>query len=143
MSSEDTAPSVRAETKTATSWEVKGEDVYFYFEAREYRIRGLSSNHSLQQLRVNVLVRRDELVHLDTFDLYKAKARASFIKAVASELYAEEETIKRELGPILLQLEQLQLDQIEAATATEQVRIELTDKQRREALELLRDSRLT
>ncbi len=143
MSSQHFAPPVRADDKPSSpSWEVKGDDVYLYFKPRTYRIRGVSRNQSLQQLRVNVLARHAGLVHLDTLDLYKASARASFIKAAASELCTDEATVKRELGQILLRLEQLQLDQIEAATAAEESQVELTEAQRREALQFLRDGKL-
>ena len=55
-------------------------------------------------------------MHLDTLDLCQAKARAALIKATASELYLEEQVVKRDVGRVLLELEQLLQAQIEAAT---------------------------
>jgi hypothetical protein len=80
-------------------------------------------------------------VHLDTLDLYKARSRASFIKATASELYVDADVIKRDMGTMLLQLESLQLDRIEAATQTHKP-VELTAAEKRSAMKLLKDPKL-
>jgi len=104
-------------------------------------VRGLEKNHSSQQLKVNILVNRDELVHLDTLDLYKARSRTMFIKATATELYIDTDVIKRDIGRLLLQLEQLQLDRIEAATQTQQP-VEPTATEKRAAMKLLQDPNL-
>lgn len=85
--------------------ETTRHEVNIVIDTRKHRIRGLEKDMSLQQLRVNVMASRDDLVHLDTFDLCKAKSRNSFIKATASELFAEEETIKKDIGRLLLALE--------------------------------------
>ncbi len=120
------------------------DEVHLTFDTRHYRVRGLPRNLSPSQLRVNILVRRDELVHLDTLDLCIAKSRASFIKAAASELYTDEQVIKREVGRLLLHLEELQQQQIEAATRPSQpAEVELSESQRRAALALLSDPQLT
>jgi hypothetical protein len=80
--------------------EVQASDheVAITIDTRRYRIRGLEKNLSPHQLRVNVLAMRDDLVHMDTFDLCKAKSRTSFIKATASELYMDEVIIKQDVG---------------------------------------------
>ena len=66
---------------------------------------GVWKDSSAARLRVNLLVSRRELVHLDTLDLYVARQRHTFIKQAAAELYVEEATIKRDLGRVLLELE--------------------------------------
>jgi len=111
-------------------------------EDRSYRVRGLQRNMSTMQLTVNILARRQELVYLDTVDLLKARARNSFIKAAASELYIEEEIIKKDVGGLLLHLEELQRQQIEAAQKPQISTPTLTDQERDQALELLRDPKL-
>lgn len=118
--------------------ELKGQEVHVRIATRHYRIRGLEKNLSPQQLRVNLLATRDGLVHLDTLDLCKAKSRLSFIKATASELYTGEAIIKQDMGRLLLELERLQQDQIEAATRTHDRKVELSASQKRSALEFLR-----
>ena len=96
---------------------------------------------SSQQLKVNILATRDDLVHLDTLDLYKARSRTSFIKATATELFTDNEIIKRDIGTMLLELEQLQQDQIEAATQTQKP-VELNAVEKRTALKFLQDPNL-
>ena len=128
--------------------EIQGDEVHLSFEGiRRYRIRGLNNNHSSQQLKVNILAAREggpgdaPLVHLDTLDLYKARSRTAFIKATASELFTDQQLIKRDIGTMLLKLEALQLESIEAATAVTQP-VELTAAEQRSALNLLKDPNL-
>lgn len=128
--------------------ETIGDEVRLSFDGqRRYRIRGLERNHSSQQLKVNILATRDggpgdsPPVHLDTLDLYKARSRSSFIKATASELYIDGDVIKRDIGTVLLKLEQLQHQRIEGATQTQQpVEVSVNDK--RAAMKLLKDGQL-
>ena len=120
-----------------------GEEVHLLFDGqRRYRIRGLERNYSPQQLKVNVLACRDDLVHLDTLDLYRARSRNSFVKATSSELYVDAATIKRDIGTILLRLEQLQHEQIDSATHCSQTP-ELTAAERSAAIKFLKDPDLT
>ena len=130
-----------AKSKADIVIESKGDEVHLRIDARQYRIRGLEKNHSSQQLKVNILARRDELVHLDTLDLFKARSRNSFIKATATELFTDTDVIKRDIGTMLLQLEQLQHEQIEAATQSQKpVEVSVNDK--RAAMKLLKDPKL-
>ena len=93
--------------------EVTDTDVIIRFADRRYRVRGLDKNHSLDRLKINLLVSRDDLLHVDTLDLYAARSRNAFIKQASAEIYIEEETIKRDLAKILLKLEDLQEKQIQ------------------------------
>jgi len=115
-----------------------GGSISITFDTRSYRVRGLDKNKSTHQMKVNVLATRDDLVHMDTLDLCKARSRTSFIKATASELFVDESTIKKDIGKLLLELEQIQQDQIEAATSKQPKVVELTDAERAEALDFLR-----
>ena len=85
---------------------------------------------STMQLTVNILASRLDLVHLDTVDLVKARARQSFVKAVASELFVDEDVIKKDLGLLLLQLEDRQCQQIEAARHPRSVVPQMSDMER-------------
>jgi hypothetical protein len=118
-----------------------GSEVELIFDTRRYRIRGLENNHSAQQLRVNILAVRNGLVHLDTLDLYQARSRTSFIKATANELFLDQQTVKRDVGQLLLQLEQLQHQRCERETAVAQP-VEVSDADRQAAMQLLTDPRL-
>jgi len=93
-------------------------------------------------LKVNVLVRRDESFYVDTFDLYAARARGVFVKEAARELGFDPEVIKRDLGKVLLKLEELQDQQIEEALAVNNDEIELSDKDKQAALDLLKEPNL-
>jgi hypothetical protein len=84
-------------------------------------VRGLAKNTSPDALRVNLVARRGEVdtagVHLDTLDLYVARARGLFIAQAAKELGVGEETIKRDVGAVILALESLVAEQLAATLA--------------------------
>lgn len=110
---------------------------------RSYTIRGLERNMSSLSLKVSIAVSRSERMHLDTVDLMRAAARQAFVRAAASELYVEEETIKKDLGWLLLQLEDLRNQQIDAAKAVKQPTVVISDSEREQAMTLLQDPQLT
>ena len=123
--------------------EVNDDDIVIHLENRRYRIRGLEKNLCVDQLKVNILVNTEDGLFVDTFDLYAAKPRASFIKQAALELDVTEEVIKQDLGKVLLKLEQLQDDFIrEALTTKPQPPNPMTEKERIEALSLLQSPHL-
>jgi hypothetical protein len=125
-----------------TPIEIKGDEIHIEQGDRRYRIRGLAKNLSHELLKVNVLVARGEAFHVDTLDLYSARQRATFTKQAAEELNAKEELLKRDLGRVLLKLEELQDEQIRKALHPEKPHVEMSDADRAEALELLRDPQL-
>ncbi len=138
----ETKKASRRTEKLDVVLETIGDEVHLSIGGqRRYRIRGLEHNHSSQQLKVNVLAARDDLVHLDTLDLYKARSRTSFIKATATELFTDNEIIKRDIGTMLLKLEQLQHQQIATATQSQQP-VEPSAHEKRAALKLLTDPQL-
>ena len=77
-------------------------------EDRHYRIRGLGQNTSPDLLKVNLLVRRGDQVHVDTLDLYAARSRASFVAQAAAELGLDPTVLRKDLGTLLLRCEGLQ-----------------------------------
>jgi len=134
---------------------------------RRWRIRGLARNMSFEQLRVNVLVSlhgqrptgngppataNGQLTtdnrqlatgfHVDTFDLYSAKHRAGFVKQAAAELGIKEDVVKKDLGRVLLKLEELQEEQIRATLEPKEKAVTISDSEREEALQLLKDPKL-
>ena len=50
------------------------DQLTFTFDDRHWRVRGLEKQLSCERLKVNLLVSRRELVHVDTLDLYAARA---------------------------------------------------------------------
>ena len=131
------------EPETSPQPTVKQQEIGFQFGDRDYRVRGLEKNHSYATLRVNLLARRGEGFHVDTFDLYQSRPRANFIKLALQELVTDEQVIKRDLGQILLQLEQLQDQQIQSLLKQNQpTEVELDPAAKADALQLLKDKDL-
>ena len=117
--------------------ELKDNEVHITIGNRSYRVRGLSkSSNTFDTMKINVLVRKGEVFFVDTIDLYSAKNRNAFIKESSRELALEEEIIKRDLGKVLLKLEELQDQQaLENIAATKT--IEISDVDKAKALALL------
>jgi DNA primase catalytic core len=122
--------------------EHQGEDVIFHFGDRRYRVRGLAKNTAFDSLKVNLLAGRGDHFHVDTLDIYGARQRAIFLKQASTELGANEDVLKADLGKVLLKLEQLQDQQIRAALAPKDTTVRLTDEETAAALELLKDPKL-
>jgi DNA primase len=122
--------------------EVTDDEVVMNFGDRRYRIRGWQKNLSFDQLRINVMASNDRGMFVDTFDIYAAKYRKTFIAQTAADLFVEENTIKKDLGRLLLKLEDLQDNQIEALTTPTENTPAMTEEEKEAALEFLRDSRL-
>ena len=140
------APTPREPT-AALTLERRGEDVFCVIADRTYRVRGLAKNLSPDALRVNVLAKRGEGetagVHVDTLDLYVARARGLFIVQTAKELSVSEDVIKRDVGAVIRALESLVAEQIAATlTPTPTAAPTMSDLERDAALALLRDPRL-
>jgi DNA primase catalytic core len=111
---------------------------HFTFGERRYRVRGLEKNLSLQTLKINLLVSQDDLVHVDTLDLYAARARSGFITQAANELRLKEDLIKADLGRVLLQCEALQEQALRAALEVKPAAVVVGEAERDAALELLK-----
>jgi DNA primase catalytic core len=127
--------------------ETRGEDIFLMQGERRYRVRGLNKNMSYELLKVNVLVsgktpRGESAFHVDTLDLYSARQRTGFTKQAAEELGIKEEVIRRDLGRVLLKLEELQDEQIKRALQPKEEAVTLSEEDRAEALALLRDPNL-
>jgi DNA primase len=110
---------------------------------RRWRVRGLDKVTSFDLLRLNVLVSRTDerlgaVFHVDTLDLYSARARAVFVKSAADEIGVSEDVVKRDLGKVLVSCESLADQAIAAAQAPKVTTVELSAEERTAALELLR-----
>jgi len=118
-----------------------GDEVSFQFGDRRWRVRGLPSKSQPGSLRVNLLCSREGgAFHVDTLELYSARQRAHFTKLTSDELTVEERVIKRDLGEVLLKLEEFLEKRQKAAEVS--AKRELTDTEKNEALDLLRDPKL-
>jgi hypothetical protein len=119
--------------------EVSEDEVVVCFGSRRYRVRGLSRNTAWDMLRVNVLVSNDSGLFVDTFDLYSARHRQAFQRQAAEEIGVEEQTVKRDLGRLLLKLEELQDEQRRTTLQPKETTPAMPPEERAAALRLLRD----
>ena len=85
-----------------------GDELVLVLGDRRWRLRGLLKNTNPSALRINAHVSRAEAFHIDTLELYSARQRTAYIKQASEELNVEERVIKRDLGVVLLKLEELQ-----------------------------------
>ena len=104
---------------------------------RVYRVRGLENNNHLDQLKINLMVKREETFHLDKLDLYSSKQRQVFINQACVELGVKDQVIKKDLGKVLLALEEQQAQQQE--DSNEKATVEIDSESRKAAMELLHD----
>ena len=113
-------------------------------DARRWRVRGLPKNLAVGVLKVNVMVSADDgRFHVDTLDLYAARARAVFVQQASSELSIADGVLKTDLGRVLLKLEALQDEAIrEALAPKEPTAPSMTEADQAEALALLKSPNL-
>lgn len=110
---------------------------------RRYRVRGLKKNLAFDvMLKVNVLVGRGEVFHVDTLDLYSVRARTAFITQAAIELNVKDDVIRHDLGQVLRELEALQERTIEKTLAPKDTALAITAEDQADALALLKDPQL-
>ncbi len=122
--------------------DINGDEVVMQLGHRRYRVRGLSKNMAFDQMKVNVLASTEKGMFVDTFDLYIARHRRQFIVQAAVELGVEEQAIKKDLGRVLLKLEELQDEQITEMMKPKEPTPSMTPEEREAALRLLRDPNL-
>lgn len=143
---EPVAPTASGQEPAAAGAVVGGELVV-ELGTRRWRVRGLEKVSGFDVLRVNVLVARTEQArsdaapgfHVDTLDLYSARARAVFVAAAAAELRTEPEVVKADLGRVLLACEARAEEVIAAAQAPTKPEVTVSGARRAAALDLLRD----
>lgn len=137
-------PAVPTERVALTSRSSDGNEVHFAAGDRTYRVRGLAKVTGTEALRVNLLAQRATAAHVDTLDLYVARARTAFIEQAAKELGLDADTVKRDVGAVLLALEGLVAARAANAPAPD-VSTDATamsDTARTAALALLQDPQL-
>ncbi len=126
---------------------LEAEELRVEIEDRRWRIRGLGKASSYELLRVNVLVarshpRRGEVFHVDSLDLYSARARGVFARQAGEELDLAEELVARDLGRVLLTCEEHAERAVREAQAPREPEVQLSEPERERALGLLKDPAL-
>lgn len=107
---------------------------------RLYRVRGLEQNRSADQLKIQLLVKRADTFHMDKLDLYSSKQRQVFINQASVELSVQDDVLKKDLGKVLLALEEQQSQS--ASSKDNKMPADLEPEARKAALELLHDPAL-
>jgi hypothetical protein len=122
---------------------VQADQIVIVLGDRRYRIRGLAQNPSLTPIKVNVLVSRGDAFHADTFEINVARHRASFAAHAAKELNLKDDVIAKDLGRILLKLEELHERALKKTDDKKQAEIvTLSEDERAAALDLLKSPKL-
>jgi DNA primase catalytic core len=152
--SEPPAAAMPAPPEPEPETQADERQIMLAFGERRYRVRGLPKQLT-EALKVNVLVTLTGAstepasavldggaLHVDTLDLYQAKQRQVFAQCAAGELRVEEHILQRDLGRLLLKLEQVIEERAKAAESPVAVPAAMTAAQTQEALAFLRDESL-
>ncbi|MGH8772554.1 MAG: toprim domain-containing protein, partial [Burkholderiales bacterium] len=134
------APAQTATLQLETS--VDGS-MLFAIAGREYRIRGLSPV-GLERLRVNVRLTINSNFHLDTLDLYHARARALFAQSAAKLCGTSEQQVSADLLQMIERLEAARLAMRRNGDESNGKHdAPMTPQERDAALRYLKDPKLT
>jgi DNA primase len=87
-------------------------------ESREYRVRGLAAA-GLDRLKVNLRIKVSGTFHLDTLDLYQARARAQFAGAAAKLCRVDGQKVDADLLALIETLEAARLEMKKEAVKDE------------------------
>jgi len=141
---EETKTSVGEATATTSEIESDWEtDTHtLSFGRRVWRLRGLSKNLSYEILKVQLRVKFGDFFFTDTLDLYNAKHRQNFVLQAQAETQVAADVLKRDIGQVLLAAEVLQEKIIKQTLEPIEKTVTLTQDDREQALELLRDPKL-
>ena len=118
--------------------EIQGADLMLGLEGRVYRVRGWEKPLNPETLKINLMVSKGERFHVDSLDLYQAKARTAFIRQACLELTESEDALKVDLGKVLRKVEALQAEALSEALKAKDRRPTLSEGEHEEALELLK-----
>jgi DNA primase catalytic core len=123
--------------------EAREGEATIQFGPRRWRVRGLERAGGGESLKLTVTAATETSFHVDTLDLYSARARAGFVEAASAELGVTAAALKSDLGTVLLEVEAL-LDARATAAAQPAPPPEaaMTPEERTAALALLRDEHL-
>jgi len=146
VSSAPTEPLSRS-PEEAPVVEAAGEELRIRIGERRWRVRGVAGATSFEALRVNLLVarphpRRGEVFHVDSLDLYSARARGAFTRQASKELGLSEDALAHDMGRVLLACEEHAEQAVREAQAPAGPEVELGEEERERALPLLRDPEL-
>jgi DNA primase catalytic core len=127
--------------ENAASLEQKGDAWFMDIEGREYRVAGLEKTVGTDALKIALRLRHGERFHLDQVDLCRDMERRRFVERAAEETGLTADLLKRDLGKLLLAVEQAQAELSKPQEQTGHV-VTLTPEEREAALQWLREPNL-
>ncbi len=111
------------------------------FDNREYRVRGLTGV-GLEKLKINLRLNAGNLFHLDTLDLYQARARANFAQTAAKVCRVNESVINADLLVLIESLEAERLSMRKTSANEPDQGAAMTEADKRAAMAFLTDENL-
>jgi DNA primase catalytic core len=119
---------------------LEGDSLSFSFDGRRYTVKGLTT-YGLDRLKVTVSLEAGAGLHLDTLDLYSARARDHFAEGAKKFLGTEPVKVCQDLTAMVGKLETMRL-QMKAKGKEPEGAAAMGPEEREEALALLKDPRL-
>ncbi len=119
--------------------EERGEEIFYEFEDRRYRVRRLDP-FRLDSLRVNLKATHQGLWHLDTIDLYSERQRTNFIKQAKKLIRIEQGFLYQDILKITDDLEDRQSKIILEKKEKDR---EMSASEKEEALKFLKSDDIT
>jgi len=111
------------------------------FDRREYRVRGLTGV-GLEKLKINLRLNAGNLFHLDTLDLYQARARAAFSLTAAKACRVSESVVSADLLTLIERLDAERLEMRKTEHAEMETGAAMTEADKQTALAFLTDANL-
>ena len=115
----------------------QGEHWILTLDGREYRVGGLEKTLGSDGLKVSLRLKSGDRFHLDALDLARDGDRRRFIERAAEETGLHEDLLKRDMGRLLLGVEQVQAELARPADKIVPV-VTLSEAERTEALAWLK-----
>jgi DNA primase len=131
-----------APTLVPAALEQRGEAWFLSIESREYRVTGLEKTVGTDGLKIGLRVQTGgpsgpDRFHLDQVDLIRDVERRRFIERASEETGLTSDLLKRDMGRLLLAVEQAQMQLLKPAEAVATA-VTLSVEEREEALAWLR-----
>lgn len=136
--------SLEKEKTNSKGFEIRrsSEEILFLKGGREYRVRSLYKNQSLDQIKVNLRLLVGDDYYIETLDLMNPRMRKGFVQNASDATSVLEETITNDLKEVFREAEEMLYEQLEKLKKPGKEEIELTPKEKEEALLYLKDPQL-
>ena len=127
-----------AKKGNAATLEQKGDAWFYEMEGREYRVTGLEKVTGLEALKITLRLKQGEHYHMDQVDLCRDGERRRFVERAAEETGLTADLLKRDMGKVLLAVEQFQAERLATGPAVEKPVVVLSPEEREAALAWLK-----